>query len=105
MRQHSLIREQLERKNRETISKIDDYQEEVGINRVMHNGTEPGYGTSSTFKRDSHVNATMGIHDRPNSGMIDATMVGSGLPPIRDAHEPQEDFRAGQMAAHNYSKM
>lgn len=60
LRQHSLIREQLERKNREIVSKIDDYQEEVGISRVLpHDQT---YGTNSTFKRDSTV-MPHGIHE------------------------------------------
>ena len=88
MRQHSLIREQLERKNRETSSKIDYYQEEVGISRVVHNGTDPGYGASSTFKRESHTTMPMGIHELVGSGMIEASMVGGGMAQIRDGNEP-----------------
>lgn len=85
------------------MSKIDDYQEEVGISRVLPGAADQSYGTNSTFKRESHV-MPVGIHERAGSNIIDATMVGTGQP-IRELNEPKEEFRMGQRPPSNYGRL
>ena len=82
LRQHSLYRDQLERKNRETLSKIENYQDEVGITRVLPPAVDQTYGTNSTFKRDSLV-MPMGIHE-VSQGMDSTTYGGGAIQMTRD---------------------
>ena len=89
LRQHSLYRDQLERKNRETLSKIENYQDEqqIGITRILPVAVDQTtYGTNSTFKRDSLAGMPMGIHE-VSQGMDNSY---GGKLPSRDITAPVE---------------